>query len=413
MIDEFLKRFGDYAAHQGETWRLKNPELMDAYQAACEHFNRQYRIGPLTMKRVFEENGVVNMYDLQRVLDCVEDALKRLAKFASNAETYGAAQGYTLAVEHVGKKMSEKWRANLGKPWFSEEQLLEIINSVTWESRDGRVLSNEDLLALRSKKETSFDRGVYNLGVEEAAQKVDAVWRRRRGVMNCTELCAEIRSLLKTENDVPEFVEVVPVPDKIKEEAEKEALLEELLPAPEPWPAQTPPHPDSLDWHYVDCHRNVEHGHRLVGWFPTKFLAQRHCQSWPSSTRDYMVVKPRSVAPQGTELHFPQQAVSDVLRETNEFLATCGIAKVELGGEYFPTPPVSPMVPDLQALPGLGWKFALGDRLRKRSGSWWEGKVVGFYSTTQTPRGYAVQLQTRDDNGPVQIYPESALELDT
>lgn len=55
-----------------------------------------------------------------------------------------------------------------------------------------------------------------------------------------------------------------------------------------------------------------------------------------------------------------------------------------------------------------GWAFAEGDLVRKKSGSWWEGRVVGTYSTTQTPRGYAVQLDK--PFGPVQIYPESALE---
>lgn len=56
-----------------------------------------------------------------------------------------------------------------------------------------------------------------------------------------------------------------------------------------------------------------------------------------------------------------------------------------------------------------GWAFKLGQRVRKHSGSWWEGRVVGFYSTEQTPRGYCVQLE--QPNGPVQIYPEKALEL--
>lgn len=55
-----------------------------------------------------------------------------------------------------------------------------------------------------------------------------------------------------------------------------------------------------------------------------------------------------------------------------------------------------------------GWEFAEGDLVRKKSGSWWEGRIVGTYSTAQTPRGYAVQLDK--PFGPVQIYPESALE---
>ena len=56
----------------------------------------------------------------------------------------------------------------------------------------------------------------------------------------------------------------------------------------------------------------------------------------------------------------------------------------------------------------LAGKFRMGDRVRKHSGSWWEGRIVGFYTTAQTPVGYCVQLDTVP-NGPVQIYPEAAL----
>ena len=50
-----------------------------------------------------------------------------------------------------------------------------------------------------------------------------------------------------------------------------------------------------------------------------------------------------------------------------------------------------------------------GARFRKKSGSWWEGRLVGTYSTQQTPEGYCIQLDNVE-NGPVQIYPASALE---
>lgn len=53
--------------------------------------------------------------------------------------------------------------------------------------------------------------------------------------------------------------------------------------------------------------------------------------------------------------------------------------------------------------------FKLGDLVRKKSGSWWQGKIVGFYSTEQTPDGICVQLQ--EVNGPVQIYPAKAMEI--
>lgn len=54
-------------------------------------------------------------------------------------------------------------------------------------------------------------------------------------------------------------------------------------------------------------------------------------------------------------------------------------------------------------------RFTLGSRVKKRTGSWWEGKVVGFYSTEQTPIGYCVQLDCVE-LAPVQIFPEAALE---
>lgn len=53
-------------------------------------------------------------------------------------------------------------------------------------------------------------------------------------------------------------------------------------------------------------------------------------------------------------------------------------------------------------------KFRLGDPVRKTKGSQWSGRVVGFYSTEQTPDGYAVESFT--EKGSVQIYPGSALE---
>lgn len=53
--------------------------------------------------------------------------------------------------------------------------------------------------------------------------------------------------------------------------------------------------------------------------------------------------------------------------------------------------------------------FKLGDRVRKISGSRWQGRVVGTYSTSLTPEGYAVESET--EIGSVQIYPSKALEL--
>jgi hypothetical protein len=53
--------------------------------------------------------------------------------------------------------------------------------------------------------------------------------------------------------------------------------------------------------------------------------------------------------------------------------------------------------------------FALGDRVQKKSGSQWAGKVVGWYSTSLTPEGYAVESESHA--GSVQIYPANALKV--
>lgn len=51
--------------------------------------------------------------------------------------------------------------------------------------------------------------------------------------------------------------------------------------------------------------------------------------------------------------------------------------------------------------------FAFGQRVEKRSGSQWHGKVVGFYSTGLTPEGYCIESER--EQGSVQIYPAKAL----
>ena len=51
--------------------------------------------------------------------------------------------------------------------------------------------------------------------------------------------------------------------------------------------------------------------------------------------------------------------------------------------------------------------FKLGQSVKKKSGSEWEGRIVGCYSTTLTPEGYAVESSSHA--GSVQIYPVFAL----
>ena len=58
------------------------------------------------------------------------------------------------------------------------------------------------------------------------------------------------------------------------------------------------------------------------------------------------------------------------------------------------------------------WPFATfkeGDRVRKKSGSSWHGRVVGWYSTALTPEGYVVESER--EPGSAQIYPVAALEI--
>lgn len=55
------------------------------------------------------------------------------------------------------------------------------------------------------------------------------------------------------------------------------------------------------------------------------------------------------------------------------------------------------------------WEWKIGTRVRKKSGSAWQGRVVGYYSTALTPEGYAVESER--EPGSVQIYPRAALEF--
>jgi len=57
----------------------------------------------------------------------------------------------------------------------------------------------------------------------------------------------------------------------------------------------------------------------------------------------------------------------------------------------------------------LSSTLPIGTRVRKRSGSEWQGRVVGHYSTSLTPDGVAVESESHA--GSVQIYPVRALEV--
>lgn len=57
----------------------------------------------------------------------------------------------------------------------------------------------------------------------------------------------------------------------------------------------------------------------------------------------------------------------------------------------------------------LPWKFKMYDRVKKIKGARWRGVIVGFYSSSLTPRGYCVE--SIYEPGSVQVYPEDALEV--
>lgn len=66
--------------------------------------------------------------------------------------------------------------------------------------------------------------------------------------------------------------------------------------------------------------------------------------------------------------------------------------------------PIAQSAPQLEQ----SGKFAMHQRVRKTSGSEWQGRICGTYSTALTPEGYAVESEAHA--GSVQIYPAKALE---
>lgn len=88
--------------------------------------------------------------------------------------------------------------------------------------------------------------------------------------------------------------------------------------------------------------------------------------------------------------HGPQTAQNLIWRHVDGFNSVYDIVEYRV---FKPAPPA---------------KFKLGDTVRKTKGSMWHGTVVGTYSTSLTPEGYAVESAT--ESGAVQIYPASALE---
>lgn len=55
-----------------------------------------------------------------------------------------------------------------------------------------------------------------------------------------------------------------------------------------------------------------------------------------------------------------------------------------------------------------GARWGWHETVQKKRGSSWRGRVVGFYSTAQTPIGY--DIESLFEPGSVQCWPEAALE---
>lgn len=55
----------------------------------------------------------------------------------------------------------------------------------------------------------------------------------------------------------------------------------------------------------------------------------------------------------------------------------------------------------------VGWLWPMGTLVEKTSGARWRGRVVGYYQTSLTDKGYAVESYY--ECGSVQIYPAKAL----
>lgn len=63
----------------------------------------------------------------------------------------------------------------------------------------------------------------------------------------------------------------------------------------------------------------------------------------------------------------------------------------------------------MNKFPSFDGTFRYGDRVKKKGGGRWRGKIVGWYRSSLTPEGYAVE--SAFEPGSVQIYPESALDF--
>lgn len=107
----------------------------------------------------------------------------------------------------------------------------------------------------------------------------------------------------------------------------------------------------------------------------------------------------------GQESHEEQKF--ELLKDESDVIATFNITEireVQKMFEYWQDPYKAKVEPPPESL-----KMKVGDQVRKKKGSQWEGKIVGSYSAHLTPIGWVVQSNSHW--GSCQIYPEEALEL--
>lgn len=104
-----------------------------------------------------------------------------------------------------------------------------------------------------------------------------------------------------------------------------------------------------------------------------------------------------------------EAAAADCVKRCTAYLAALGEREPVASADEDELLTIAYMQGAHDAVKGGGkFKYPLKSRVTKTKGSSWTGRVVGFYSTTLTPIGYAVESE--NEPGSVQIYPEAALD---
>ncbi len=122
--------------------------------------------------------------------------------------------------------------------------------------------------------------------------------------------------------------------------------------------------------------------------------AQGRCDMWA------MVKELNAARPAQTEQQPVGWINEDELPENYPYDAMFPFSRVDVVRMFPVYTPIAQTAPQ--------GKFRMGDLVKKSTGSEWEGRVVGWYSTEQTKEGYAVESSAHRNS--VQIHPAKALE---